>query len=121
MVTDHTDAFEKINCAISDDCLLQLYDVSHPLLIECDASMKGLGCVLLQPMHKNMTNYDISNFSEKDIEEFLQHIRPAVYSSKSCSDAETPYANIEHELLGVVFANEHFKHFAFGRKDPYHY
>ena len=46
----HTDVFEKIKCAISDDCFLQFYDISHPLLIECDASKNGLTCLLLQPM-----------------------------------------------------------------------
>ena len=60
-----------------------------PSLIECYASMKGLGCVLLQPMDKNVTDYGISNFSEKDMEEFLQHLRPPAYSSKLLSDAET--------------------------------
>ena len=82
---------------------LQFYDVSHPLLIEYDASKKGLGCILLHPMDKNITNQDISDFSEKEVEEFLKHLRPVAYSSKSLSDAETGYSNIERELLGVVF------------------
>ena len=51
----HTEAFERINNAISNDCLLQFYDVLHPILIECDASKKGLGCILLQPTDKNVT------------------------------------------------------------------
>ena len=42
----HSDAFDKIKCAISGDCLWQFYDAPHPILIECDASRKGLGCVL---------------------------------------------------------------------------
>ena len=66
----HTDAFEKIKCAISDDCFLQFNDVSHPLLIEWDAPKKDLVCILLQPMDKNMTNCDISYFSEKEMDEF---------------------------------------------------
>ena len=67
----HSEAFERIKNTISNDCLLQFYGVSHPLLIECDASKKGLGCILLQPMGKNITNQDISDFSENEIEEFL--------------------------------------------------
>ena len=66
----HTNAFDKIKCAISEDCLLQFYNASHPLLIQCDVSKKGLGCVLLQPVDKNITNYDISNFSDKEMESF---------------------------------------------------
>ena len=57
--------------------------------MKCDALMKGLGCVLLQPMDKNVTDYDISNFLAKKMEEFLQHLRPVVYSGKSLLDAET--------------------------------
>ena len=88
-IQSHTEAFEWIKNAISNDCLLQFYDVSHPLLVECDASKKGLGCILLQPTDKNVTNQDISDFSEKEMEEFLKHLRPVAYSSKSLSDAET--------------------------------
>ena len=77
----HIEAFERIKNAISNDCLLQFYDVSCPLLIECDASKKGLGCILLQPMDKNITHQDISDFSEKEIEEFLKHLRPVAYSN----------------------------------------
>ena len=112
----HTNAFDKIKCTISEGCLLQFYDTSHPLLIECDTSKKGLGCVLLQHVDKSITSYDISNFSDKEMEEFLQHLRPDAHSGKSVSDAETQYANIECQLLGVVFRMEHFKQFMFGRK-----
>ena len=59
-----------IKNAISNDCLLQLNDVSYPLLSECDASKKGLGCILLQPTDKNITDQDISDFFEKEMEEF---------------------------------------------------
>ena len=111
----HTEAFERINDAISNDCLLQFY-ISHPLLIKCDASNKSLVCTLLQPTDKNITNQDISDFSEKEIEEFMKHLRLVAYSSKSLSDADTLYLNIERELLGIVFGIENFKHFTFGRK-----
>ena len=111
-----TETFERIKNAISNDCLLQLYDVSHPLLIECNAFKKGLGCTLLQPMDRNITDQDISDFSEKEIEEFVKHLRPVAYSNKSISDAETQYSNIERELLGIVVGIEHLKHFTFGRK-----
>ena len=50
--------------------LLQFCDASCPLLIECDTSKNGLGCVCLQPVDKSITNYDISNFSDKEMEEF---------------------------------------------------
>ena len=74
---------------MSNDCLLQFYDILHPILIECDASQKGLGCILFQSRDKNITDQDISDFSEKEMDEFLKHLRPVAYRSKSLSDAET--------------------------------
>ena len=46
---------------------------------------------------------------------FLTNLRPVAYASKSLSEAEQNYANIERELLGTVFAIETFKHFTYGR------
>ena len=40
---------------------------------------------------------------------------PIAYGSKTLTDAETRYANIEHELLGVVGGLEKFNYFTFGR------
>ena len=85
----HTEAFEWIKNAITNDCLLHFYDVAHHLLIECDASKKGLGCILLQCTDKSVADQDILDFSEKEMEEFLKHLTPVTYSSKSLSDAET--------------------------------
>ena len=44
------------------------------------------------------------------------NLRPVAYVSKSLSEAEQNYANIERELLGVVFSLETFKHFTSGRQ-----
>ena len=100
----HTDAFEKIKDAVSQDCLLQFYVVSRPLFIECDASKKGLGCILLQPVSE-MNEKDIVNASKMN--DFLSDLKPVAYASKSLSDTEIHYANIERKLLGVVFGVEH--------------
>ena len=43
-------------------------------------------------------------------------LKPIAYASKSLSDAEKHYSNIEGELLGVVWAIEHFHHFTFANK-----
>ena len=66
----HTEAAERIKNTILNDCLLQFCDVPHPLLIECDASKQGLGRILLKPTDENITDQDISDFSEKEMEEF---------------------------------------------------
>ena len=110
-LSHHTDAFEKIKDAVSQDCLIQFYDVSKPLFIEPDASKKGLGCILLQPV-SGMDEKDIANTSKMN--DFLSGHRPVVYASKSFSNTETHYVSIERELLGVVFGVEHFKHSTYG-------
>ena len=41
---------------------------------------------------------------------------PVAFALKTLTSAECNYANIEHELLGVVFGVLHFKHFTFGNE-----
>ena len=40
---------------------------------------------------------------------------PISYASKTLSETESNYSNIECELLGIVFATIYFKHFTYGR------
>ena len=47
--------------------------------------------------------------------EIPNNLWPISYASKPLSETESNYSNIEHELLGVVFATIHFKHFKYGR------
>ena len=44
------------------------------------------------------------------------NLQPVAYASKCLSEAEQNYANIERELLGVVFSLETFKHITSGRQ-----
>ena len=43
------------------------------------------------------------------------NLRPISYASKALSSTESNYSNIERELLGLLFAMNHFKHFTYGR------
>ena len=45
----------------------------------------------------------------------MQNGRVVAYASRMLSQAEENYAQIERELLAVVFAMERFEHFTFGR------
>ena len=45
--------------------------------------------------------------------EFRNRLQPIAFASKSLSEAETRYSNIERELLGVVWEIEHFNHYTF--------
>jgi len=56
------------------------FDPNKPAVIETDASLKGLG------------------------PELIQDGRPVRFLSKSLSQTEIEYSNIERELLAVLFA-----------------
>ena len=45
----------------------------------------------------------------------IETLYPIAYDSKTLTDAETRYANIERKLLGVVGGLEKFNYFTFGR------
>ena len=77
-------SFKKIKELVSQAPVLQYYDVTKPVTIQCDASGKGLGAVLLQDN------------------------KPVCYASRALTDTETRYAPIEFEMLAVVFACRKF-------------
>ena len=56
------------------------------------------------PIVKNSSTTEIPN-----------NLHPISYASKTPSETESNYSNIERELLAVVFAVTHFKHFMYGR------
>ena len=70
---------------------LAYYDRSQPLSIQTDASEYGLGTAL------------------------LQNNRPIAFASKTLTDMETRYANIECKCLSVVFGLEKFHTYIYGR------
>ena len=61
------------------------------MTVQVDASQRGLGTCL------------------------LQEGEPIAYASKSLTDTETRYANIERELLAIVFACQQFNTYVLGR------
>ena len=62
---------------------------------------------MLQPLDSNFT------LNENNIP---MKLIPVAFASKTLTNAELNYANIECELLGVVFGVLHFKHFTFGNE-----
>ena len=111
----YTNAFNTIKEAICQETLLAYYDKDKPVFIEVDASGQGLGAVLLQG---NILEDELEASSETEgrFLSFRNRLRPIAFASKSLSDAETRYSNIERELLGVVWAVEHFHHYTFANK-----
>ena len=59
----HEKAFNQLKEAIAKDVTLQFFNQDLPLYIEVDASMKGIGAVMLQPDKntKNTSNVHIPN------------------------------------------------------------
>ncbi len=92
----HQEAFEKIKEILSTNRVLRYYDVTKPVILQTDASSKGLGAVLLQ-----------DGF-------------PIAYASRSMTATQVRYAQIEKELLAVVFACERFHQYIYGKTVEVH-
>ena len=104
----HQRAFDQIKLHVSNDVKLQFYDAHKPLYIEVDTSKKGIGAVMLQ-------EDTIVRNDSKSGNEIPTNWRSISYASKTLSTTESNYSNIEHELLGFLFAITYFKHFTYGR------
>ena len=92
-----TRSFQQVKTLIAkaNTTPLRYYDRNLPVTVQVDASLRGLGACLIQK-HKG-----------KD--------QPIAFASKSLMDAETMYANIEQELLAIVFACQRFSTYLLGR------
>ena len=71
--------------------VLAYFDKNKEHIIQTDASKTGLSTVL------------------------LQEGQPIVYASRTLTETERRYSNIERELLGVVFGLERLYHYTFGK------
>ena len=70
---------------------LAYYDCTKPLVLQTDASEYGLSTAL------------------------LQNNRPIAFTSKTLTDVETRYTNIERECLSVCFGLEQFHTYVYSR------
>ena len=87
---EHQRAFDGIKSVISSLPVLAYFDAKAEHTIQCDASKQGLGVVLLQDG------------------------QPVMYISRTLTETEQRYSNIERELLAVVFALERLDHYTAG-------
>ena len=83
-------AFCKVKEILSKHSALAYFDVAKPVTISCDASQSGLGAAI------------------------LQDDKPVAFASRALTEAETRYAQIEKELLAVVFAFSRFHQYVYG-------
>lgn len=84
-------AFNHIKNVVTSAPVLQYFDPAKPVVIQTDASSTGLGSCL------------------------LQEGRPVEFVSRALTDAESRYAQIEKELLAIVFACIKFHQYIYGR------
>ena len=87
---EHTAAVEQLKQILSCQPVLKFFDPAKPVKLQVDASKSGLGACLLQDGH------------------------PVAYVSRSLSSAEVNYAQIEKELVAVVFGCEKFHCYVYG-------
>ena len=85
-------AFDSIKSAVAQTPILRYYSLNEEVTVQCDASQTGLGATL------------------------MQNGQPVAYASRALTDAETRYAQIEKELLAIVFACERFDLYLYGRQ-----
>ena len=85
-------ALETIKMILTSNPVLKFYDVTKNVTIQTDSSQDGLGSCLLQEGH------------------------PIAYASRSLTEAEKNYAQIERELLAIVFACEKFNQYIYGKE-----
>ena len=85
-----TQSFQEIKTLIAkaNNTPLRYYDRNLPVTVQADALPRGLGACLIQ------------KHNGED--------QPIAFASKSLTDVETRYANIERELLAIVFACQCF-------------
>ena len=81
---EHQQAFNTMKTMLTEAPVLRYYDVKLPVTLSVDASKSGLGAVL------------------------LQELKPVAYALRALTETEQRYAQIEKEMLAIVFGAERF-------------
>ena len=81
----HGKCLEQVKQVLTLAPVLKFFDPQKKTILQCDASMSGLGACLLQEGH------------------------PVAYASRAHTPTETNYAQIENELLPIAFGVERLR------------
>ena len=95
--TEEQSAFQKLKELLSMDMVLAHFDPTLPIGISCDASEVGLGVVLF---HRYQDGSE----------------RPIANASKTLTETQRHYSQIQKEALAIVFALNKFHQFVYGQK-----
>ena len=87
----HEKAFENLKKLLSGPEILHYYDVTKPVTLQVDSSMKGLGAALIQDQG------------------------PVAYASKALNDTQQRWAQIEKELFSILFGCRRFHQHIYGK------
>ena len=93
---EQDEAMTQVKKLTTESLVIAYYDPQSELVVECDASERGMGAAL------------------------LQNGKPIGYASRALTSTETRYAQIEKECLAIVFALEPFHQYTFGRRTIVH-
>ena len=89
-------SFEQIKEALTSTKVLAHYDSKLPVGLACDASAVGVGALLF---HRYEDGAE----------------RPIAYASKSLTQAEKNYSQIERETLSIIYGVKKFHQYLYGR------
>ena len=85
-------AYEELINSITQAPVLKYFDVSADVTVSVDASSESLGACLLQGM------------------------QPVAYASRALNSAKRNYAQIEKEMLAIVFGTNKFHQYIYGKQ-----
>jgi len=88
----HGQCLDQVKQVLTQAPVLKFFDPQKTTVLQCDASMSGLGACLMQDRH------------------------PVAYASRALTPTETNYAQIQKKLLAIVFGVERFEGYVYGRK-----
>nr|XP_022906738.1 uncharacterized protein K02A2.6-like [Onthophagus taurus] len=94
---EQNDAFKKLKDILASEPLLVHYNENNSLILTCDASAYGVGCVLSQLQSSGRE-------------------APVAYHSRTLSSAERNYAQIDKEALAIVVGVKKFHNYLYGRQ-----
>ena len=89
---EHDNVFQLIKKEIMIAPILAYYNPNKPMILQTDASCKGLGACL------------------------LQNEKPMYFASKALTETQKGYVAIELESLAVAWVMEKFHHFLYGNE-----
>ena len=88
----HEESFNSLKLSLTRAPVLKYFDLKSPICLSVDASSYGLGATLIQSG------------------------RPISYAGRSLTKSEKNYAQIEKEMLAIVFGCKKFHHYLYGQR-----